>query len=155
MTFRLFKIKKFSDPRGNSKVFEFDKYFKNKFRRIYLSSNKKKGTIRGLHFQKKYKQNKLLIVEKGQIFDVLVNINKRSKDFKKFYSFKIGERNKFNCIYIPSNYAHGFQTLEDDTNIIYLIDEKFEKKNGLIKYNDSELNIKWPIEKIIISKKDS
>ena len=62
MIFKLFKIKKIPDSRGFSQIFEFNQYFKNKFNRIYFSINKKKGTIRGLHFQKKYKQNKLLIV---------------------------------------------------------------------------------------------
>lgn len=155
MTFKLFKIKKFSDTRGYSKVFEFDKFIKNKFNRIYFSFNEKKGTIRGLHFQNKNRQNKLLIVEKGQIFDVLVNINKKSRNYKNIYSFKIGEKKKFNCIYIPSEYAHGFQTLKKNTKIIYLIDNKFKKKNELIKFNDPNLNIKWPIKKITISKKDN
>lgn len=155
MTFKLLKIKKFSDKRGYSQVFEFNQYFKNKFKRVYFSINKKKGTIRGLHFQKRNKQNKLLIVLEGAIFDVLININKQSKNFKKIYSFKIGDKKKFNCIYIPSNFAHGFQTLEKNTKLIYLIDQKFEKRNELIRFDNENLNIKWPIKKIIISKKDN
>jgi len=110
MIFKLLKIKKISDIRGYSQIFEFDRYFKNKFKRVYFSVNKKKGTIRGLHYQKKNKQNKLLIVQEGTIFDVLVNINRKSKNFKKIYTFKLGDKKKFNCIYIPSNFAHGFQT---------------------------------------------
>ena len=155
MTYKLFKIKKISDTRGYSQIFEFDKYFKNKFKRVYFSINKNKGTIRGLHFQKKNKQNKLLIVQEGTIFDVLVNINKKSKNFKKIYTFKLGDKKKFNCIYIPANFAHGFQTLKKNTKLIYLIDQKFEKKNELIKFDDKNLNIKWPFEKKIISKKDN
>ena len=154
MTFKLFKIKKISDIRGYSKVFEFNKYLKNKFNRIYFSNNTKKGTIRGLHFQKKYRQNKLLIVNKGEIFDVLIDINKKSKNFNKIYSFEVGENKEFNCIFIPSDYAHGFQTTKKNTEIIYLIDNKFEKKNEIIKYNDLKYNINWPVKKIIISKKD-
>ena len=108
-----------------------------------------------MHFQKKYKQNKLLIVKNGVIFDVLINLDKKSKNYKKVYSFKIGDKQKFNCIFIPSNFAHGFQTLVNDTSLIYLIDNKFEIKNELISYNDPEFKIKWPIKKIIISKKDA
>ena len=152
--FKLFKIKKISDTRGYSQIFEFDRYFKNNFKRVYFSINKKKGTIRGLHFQKKNKQNKLLILQEGAIFDVLVNINKKSKNFKKVYTFKLGDKKKFNCIYIPSNFAHGFQTLKKNTKLIYLIDQKFEKKNKLISFNDENLSIKWPVKKITISKKD-
>ena len=155
MTFKLLKIKKFSDKRGYSQVFEFNQYFKNKFKRVYFSINKKKGTIRGLHFQKKNKQNKLLIVQEGAIFDVLVNINKKSKNFKKIYTFTLGYKKEFNCIYIPANFAHGFQTLKKNTKLMYLIDQKFEKKNELIKFDDKYLNIKWPIRKIIKSKKDN
>ena len=155
MIFKLFKIKKISDSRGFSQIFEFNQYFKNKFNRIYFSINKKKGTIRGLHFQKKYKQNKLLIVQEGAIFDVLVDINKKSKNFKKSYSFELGDKKKYNCIFIPSKFAHGFQTLKKNTKLIYLIDKKFEKKNGLIKYNDPEIKIEWPVKMITISKKDN
>jgi dTDP-4-dehydrorhamnose 3,5-epimerase len=155
MTFKLFKIKKFSDKRGYSRVFEFSKSIKNKFNRIYFTNNKKIGTIRGLHFQKKNKQNKLLIVQEGVIFDVLVNINKKSKNFKKIYTFELGDKKKFNCIYVPSNFAHGLQTLKKNTKLIYLIDQNFEKKNELIRYDNGNLNIKWPIKKIILSKKDN
>ena len=155
MIFKLLKIKKILDIRGYSQIFEFDRYFKNKFKRVYFSVNKKKGTIRGLHFQKKNKQNKLLIVQEGTIFDVLVNINRKSKNFKKIYTFKLGDKKKFNCIYIPSNFAHGFQTLKKNTKLIYLIDKNFEKKNELIKFDDENFNIKWPIKKITISEKDN
>lgn len=155
MIFKLFSINKIFDTRGYSQIFEFGKLYHNKFQRIYFSNNKKKGTLRGLHFQKKYKQNKLLIVKNGVIFDVLINLDKKSKNYKKVYSFKIGEKQKFNCIFIPSNFAHGFQTLVNDTSLIYLIDNKFEIKNELINYNDPEFKIKWPIKKIITSKKDA
>ena len=90
--FKLFKIKKISDLRGYSQIFEFSHYFKNKFKRVYFSINKKKGTVRGLHFQKKHKQNKLLIVQEGAVFDVLVDINKKTKNFKKIYSFQLGDK---------------------------------------------------------------
>ena len=154
MTYKLFKINKIFDKRGFSQIFEFSRLNKNNFQRIYFSNNKKKGTLRGLHFQKKYKQNKLLIVQNGLIFDVLINLNKKSKNYKKTYFFKIGDKQKFNCIFIPSNFAHGFQTLANDTSLIYLIDNKFEIKNKLINYNDPVFKIKWPIKKKIISKKD-
>ena len=153
--FKLFNIKKISDMRGYSQVFEFGRYFKYKFKRVHFSTNNKKGTIRGLHFQKKNKQNKLLIVQEGAIFDVLVNINKKSKNFKKIYTFTLGEKKRFNCIYIPSDFAHGFQTLKKNAKLIYLIDQNFEKKNELIRFDDEKLNIKWPIKKITLSKKDN
>ena len=155
MKFKLFNIKKNLDTRGSSFVFEFSKYFKNNFKRIYISENKKIGTIRGLHFQKKYRQNKLLLIESGSIYDVLININIKSKNYKKIYTFKLGYKNKFNCIYIPSDYAHGFQTLSKNTRLVYLIDNNFETKNELIRYNDKKFNIKWPKKKILMSQKDN
>ena len=116
---------------------------------------KKKEPLEACISKKKNKQNKLLIVQEGAIFDVLVNINKKSKNFKKIYTFTLGYKKEFNCIYIPANFAHGFQTLKKNTKLMYLIDQKFEKKNELIKFDDKYLNIKWPIRKIIKSKKDN
>jgi dTDP-4-dehydrorhamnose 3,5-epimerase len=158
---KIFKIKKLSDKRGsfskllssiqNQKIFK-----KEKIREINFSFNNKKGTVRGFHYQTgKFREIKLVYCLSGQILDVIVNINKKSKDYKKIYKFNLDERKK-EFLMIPKNYAHGFQTLKDNTILLYLHSSKYNKKfERRINPIKNDLNFNWP--KIIsnISKKDS
>lgn len=121
-----------------------------KIKEVNISYSKKKGTIRGLHFQTgKFKETKVIFVLKGKIFDVSVNL----KD-KKVKTYILDEK-KNNYIIIKENFAHGFQSLEDDTIIIYANTEIYNKKyEKIINPFNRDLKIKWPIKKFIISKKD-
>jgi len=115
----------------------------------------RKGVLRGLHFQlPPNEQAKLLRVVKGKIFDVIVDLRKKSETFGKRESFELSSEN-FEMIFIPRGFAHGFVTLEDDTEIIYKVDNFYapESDSGII-WNDPDLNIDWPTQEPILSEKD-
>ena len=119
------------------------------------SFSQKKGTIRGLHFQNApYEQAKIVYVTSGEIFDIFVDIRKGSKNYGKYYSIILNESTGF--VIIPKGFAHGFQTLSDNTILIYMHSEKFYKKldKGINPF-DKLLDIKWPIKKKIMSPKDN
>ena len=147
-----------ADVRGKfCKIFEkkIKKNLNFKIKEINFSYNKKKGTLRGIHYQDIPKnEDKLVFCVKGKVFDVVVNIQKKSKNFLKYKSFNLDESKK-QILYVPKGYAHGFQTLCDDCVLVYLHSEKFYKKldRGLNALN-KDLKIIWPIKKKIMSNKD-
>ena len=122
---------------------------------INNSFNKYKGTIRGLHFQKPPKAEKKIVrCINGAIWDVIVDLRKGSKTFGKWYGTELSSENRL-MMYVPEGFAHGFQTLSDNTEIIYLHSEFYSKKHeDALLYNDEKLLIDWPIRIENISKKD-
>ena len=120
-----------------------------------IAFNNKKGTIRGLHYQiPPYDGAKLVRCIKGRIWDVAVDLRPNSKTFKQWFSIELNEKNN-NLNYIPSGCAHGYQTLEDNSEMLYLMSQEYMLKyeRGL-KYNDPFFNIPFPLEVSSISKKD-
>ena len=114
----------------------------------------KKNVIRGLHIQTINSQGKFISVLKGKIFDVVIDLRKNSKTFGKVYKCVLSEKNN-TSIYVPPGFAHGFQALENENYIVYSCTKYRNKKSETtIKFDDKELNIKWPIKKFIISAKD-
>lgn len=106
-----------------------------------------KGVIRALHFQREMQQAKLVRCICGHVYDVVVDLRKESSTFKKWYGFDLtGKKN--NEILVPGGCAHGYLVLEDSI-ISYKCGEKFynEYDDGIM-WNDPELNIEWPLEKI-------
>ena len=149
----IFKNKSFKDKRGYFKELLREKKLKKKFP-FFVMSFSKKNVIRGLHIQTKKTQGKYISVIKGKIFDVAVDLRKNSKTFGKFFSCILSEKNS-KSIYIPSGFAHGFCGLGKENYIIYNCTQyRDASSEKAIKYNDKKLNIKWPIKKPIISKKD-
>ena len=128
-----------------------------KFVQDNYSFSKRKGTLRGLHFQiYPHEQAKIIRVIKGKIQDVVVDMRKKSKFFGKYLSFILSEKNS-KQIFIPVGFAHGFCTLEDNTEILYKTSKYYNKKSERsILWSDRSLAIKWktPSNKIIINKKD-
>jgi dTDP-4-dehydrorhamnose 3,5-epimerase len=115
-------------------------------------SYSKKNVIRGLHFQKKNKQAKIITIIKGKILDVCVNLNKKSKYFGKIYKFLLTPGK---VLIIPNYYAHGFECLSNETYLFYHLDNYQDKKNeGGILYNDKELKINWRTKNPILSNRD-
>ena len=120
-------------------------------------SKSKKGVLRGLHFQTKHPQGKLVRVIKGEVFDVGVDLRKGSKTFGKWAGAVLSDKNK-RQLYIPEGFAHGFLVLTDEAEFIYKCTDFYDPQNeGGIMWNDKDINIKWPITEdmeIILSEKD-
>ena len=117
-------------------------------------SSSKKNVLRGLHMQTSFPQGKYLSVIKGEIFDVAVDLRKKSKTFGKYFSIKLSDRNGFS-LYIPEGFAHGFVGLKKENIISYHCTNYRSKKHEIgIKWNDPDLNINWPKGKLTLSKKD-
>jgi len=149
----LVKNKKFNDSRGYFKELIVEKNIKVKFP-FHVMSFSKRNVIRGLHIQTKNPQGKFITVIKGKIFDVAVDLRKNSKTYGKYYSKILSEKNSLS-VYIPPGFAHGFCTLDKENFIIYSCTQYRNTKSEIgIKYNDQDLNIKWPIKKPILSIKD-
>ena len=143
----------FKDKRGYFKEILREKEIKKKLPFLVMSFSKK-NVLRGLHLQKKNSQGKFVSVIKGKIFDVAVDLRKDSKTFGHYFQCILSEKNS-KSIYIPPGFAHGFQALEKENYIIYSCTKyRHSKSEIVINFNDIDLNIKWPIKKIIISKKD-
>lgn len=120
-----------------------------------ISFNKIKGTLRGMHYQTApFQEAKLVRCTRGKIFDVIIDLRPTSLTFKQWFSTEIDEKNH-KMIYVPEYFAHGFQTLEDNTEIFYQISEYYmpEYAKG-IRWDEKTFDIKWPINPKIISEKD-
>ena len=151
----LFIIKNniYKDRRGYFKELIRENQLKKKFPFLVMSHSKK-NIVRGLHIQTKNPQGKFVTVIKGKIFDVALDLRKKSKTFGKVYSCMLSEKNS-NSIFIPAGFAHGFQSLERETYIIYSCTKYRDKKSEItIDVNDNNLKIKWPSKIRILSNKD-
>ncbi len=120
-----------------------------------ISFNQIKGTVRGLHFQKKpHEEAKFVRCVKGKVYEVFVDLRKNSKTFLKWSGIELDSKG-LTCLYVPEGFALGFQTLEDDTELLYQMSEWYKPEfSGGIIWDDKELGIKWPITMSIISEKD-
>jgi len=141
------------DQRGYFKELIREIKLKKKFPFLVMSFSKK-NVVRGLHIQTKKPQGKFITVIKGKIFDVALDLRKKSKTFGKIYSCVLSEKNS-NAIFIPPGFAHGFQSLDRETYVMYSCTKYRDKKSEItIDLNDKNLKIKWPSKIKILSKKD-
>jgi len=122
---------------------------------INRSLNKKRGTIRGMHFQKWPKaEGKIVQCTQGAIYDVAIDLRKNSPTFGKWESIELTEENK-KMFLIPKGFAHGFQTLTDNCELLYFMSEfYYSDYSSGVRWDDPFFNIKWPIKNPIISEKD-
>lgn len=121
-----------------------------------LSRTFAKGTIRGLHFQKEpYAEGKIVLCLRGEIFDVAVDLRKNSPTFLKWHA-DILSASRLEGFAIPKGFAHGFQSLTNDVEIMYLHSEPFhsEAESGIHVF-DPSLGISWPVEVSLISPRDA
>jgi len=144
----------YKDYRGLFKEDFKKKFFKNTKFVFGCTSSSKKNVVRGLHLQTKFSQGKYVSVLKGAIFDVAVDLRKKSKTFGKHFKIVLSENNA-KSLYIPPGFAHGFLALKKENIVYYSCTNYRSAKHeiGLL-WNDKNLKIKWPIKKPIISKKD-
>lgn len=121
-----------------------------------ISFNAKKGTLRGMHYQSKpHEEAKLVRCTRGSIYDVIIDIRLDSPTFKSSFAVEL-RSGKYNMLYIPEGFAHGFLTLEDNTEVFYQMSDFYypELAKG-IRWDDPLFAIKWPkISQLIISEKD-
>ena len=142
------------DSRGFFKEDFKKKNFKKKNFVFGCTSSSKKNVLRGLHLQTKFSQEKHLSVLKGSILDVVVDLRSKSKTFGKYFKIVLSDKNAKSLI-IPAGFGHGFLCLEKENIIYYYCTNYRSKKHEIgILWNDKDLNIKWPIKKPIITKKD-
>lgn len=121
-----------------------------------VSSNAKAGTLRGMHYQlPPYEEAKLIRCTRGALYDVIVDLRPDSVSYKRWLGVEL-TANNYRMLYVPANFAHGFITLEDDTEAIYFVSEFYTpgSERGL-RWDDSQFNIKWPHPVDVISEKDA
>ncbi len=149
----LLKTDVHKDSRGFFKEVEKNRILKKKF--VFdCFSYSKKNTLRGLHLQTNKSQAKIITVVQGKILDVVVDLRKKSKTFGKYFAVEISQNSNFS-LFIPENFAHGFLCLSKNCGVYYKCSNYRDKKSETtIKWNDKSLNIKWPVKKPILSKKD-
>lgn len=147
---------------GDNRGFFMEFWNKRDFEEIGLNmefvqdnhSKSKKGVLRGLHFQTKNSQGKLVRCIKGKVYDVAVDLRKGSKTFGKYFGIELTEENK-KMFYIPEGFAHGFLALSEEVEFLYKATNYYtpEYESGII-WNDKDINIDWPLEKYGIKEED-
>jgi len=156
----IIELEKIEDERGFfARTWDVEK-FKNiglnsKIVQCNMSLSKQKGIIRGMHYQlEPHQETKFLRCTKGAIYDVIVDLRKDSETFRQWLGVELTENN-YRMLYVPKGFAHGFQTLELDTEVFYQVSEAYhpESERG-VRWDDPAFKISWPLEEKIISKKD-
>jgi dTDP-4-dehydrorhamnose 3,5-epimerase len=152
---------KFEDSRGSftrlfSKSFLVDEFGFEKLCDVNLSKTKFKGTVRGLHLQSApFQETKLVTCINGSVFDVVVDLRKNSSTYLTIFTLILTADNGLSLL-IPKGCAHGFQSLEDNSDLLYCVDSPYSAKNQLgVNPNDPLLQIPWPLQISDISKQDS
>ena len=151
----ILKSKIYIDSRGYFKEVYRKNILKNLDFPFDIMSFSKKNALRGLHTQTISPQAKIITVTHGKILDVAVDLRKNSKTFGKCVQIIISDKDDFS-FYIPKNFAHGFLCLSKECTVNYKCSEyRNEKSETTINWSDKDINIKWPIKKPILSKKDA
>ncbi len=135
---------------------EFESHGLNpQFVQCNVSFNKRKGTLRGMHFQAPpYEEAKLLRCTRGAIFDVIIDLRCNSSSFKRHFAVVLSAENS-TMLYIPEQFAHGFQTLENDTEVFYQMSQLYAPEYGRgVRWNDPAFGIQWPPDERVINERD-
>ena len=120
-----------------------------------ISFNKRKATLRGLHYQSApHQEVKLVRCTRGAAYDVILDLRKDSATFRKWIATELSPENR-HMLYIPAGVAHGFQTLKANTEMFYQMSEFYQPEFACgVRWNDLAVNITWPMSKPIMSPKD-
>ena len=120
-------------------------------------SKSKKGVLRGLHFQKKNPQGKLVRVVSGEVYDVAVDLRKGSDTYGKWYGVLLSAENK-KQFYVPEGFAHGFVVMSETAEFVYKCTRFYDPSDeGCLMWNDPEIGIDWPVPEnaeLLLSEKD-
>ena len=120
-----------------------------------ISFNKRTGTLRGMHFKTApYEEAKLVRCTMGAVYDVIIDLRPDSSTFLRWIAAELTAENR-KMLYVPENFAHGYQTLADNTEVFYQVSQFYSpgSEQGL-RYNDPTFGIKWPMDVQVISHKD-
>jgi dTDP-4-dehydrorhamnose 3,5-epimerase len=121
-----------------------------------VSYNSRKGTLRGMHLQRPpYEEVKLIRCPRGSLFDVIIDLRPESASYKQWMGVELSADNR-RMLYVPRGFAHGFQTLEDDTETFYMVSESYVPgAEAGVRWDDPAFGIEWPLgEPNVISDKD-
>ena len=156
----LVEAKSFSDDRGFfAETYKKSEFIKHGIDYDFVQDNhsrSKRGVLRGLHYQKSpVAQAKLVSVARGEIFDVAVDIRKRSPTYGRWVSAVLSDQNH-RFLSVPEGFAHGFQVLSEEADVIYKVTAEYspEHERGII-WNDPTLAIDWPIKDPLLSPRDA
>ncbi len=155
------KIEKLEDERGFFARTWDKEFFKSNglntdLVQCNISFNKKKGTVRGLHYQiPPYEEAKLVRCTHGKVFEVMIDLRKNSKTFLQWDSVELDSKD-YKMLFVPEGFALGLQTLEDNTEVHYQMSQSYNPKysKGII-WNDKTLKIDWPLNPSVISENDA
>jgi dTDP-4-dehydrorhamnose 3,5-epimerase len=153
-------LEKINDERGffsrswDKQIFD-DNGLNSNLVQCNISFNKKKGTLRGMHYQEHpYQEAKLVRCTRGSVYEVMIDLRENSSTFKHWEAVELNE-NEHKMLYIPEGFALGFQTLENNSEIFYQMSQNYMPKFSRgVKWDDDAFKIKWPLEITVISKKD-
>lgn len=151
----------FGDNRGYfMETYQYEDFKAAGLDMVFVQDNQsksKKGVLRGLHYQTRNSQGKLVRVIKGEVYDVAVDLRQNSETFGKYFGVLLSEENK-KQFYIPEGFAHGFLVLSDEAEFVYKCTNYYDPTSeaGLM-WNDPDIGIEWPLEdgmEILLSEKD-
>lgn len=154
--------KRFEDERGFfSEVWNQERFAQTGINVRFVQDNHSRsnarGVLRGLHFQvAPGAQDKLVRVSRGSVFDVAVDIRRESPTYGRWAGI-ILSADEWNQLYVPKGFAHGFVTLEDDTEVLYKVSAPYSPElDRTIRFDDADIGIEWPVARaeLILSKKD-
>ena len=150
---------------GDARGYFMETYNYNEFKAagldmVFVQDNQSKsrrGVLRGLHFQKRYPQGKLVQVVKGEVFDVAADLRPGSETYGKWTGVLLSDENK-RQFYIPRGFAHGFLVLSEEAEFVYKCDEFYHPEDeGGLRWNDPDVGVDWPIAEdmeLLLSEKD-
>lgn len=153
--------KVFGDSRGYfMETYNYEDFKNEGLDMVFVQDNQsksKKGVLRGLHFQTKHTQGKLVRVISGEVFDVAVDLRNGSDTYGKWYGVVLSAENK-KQFYVPEGFAHGFLVISEEAEFVYKCTDFYHPEfEGSIAWNDPGIGIEWPlegIEEIMLSEKD-
>ena len=125
------------------------------FAQSSVSFNKREGTLRGMHFQKSpHEETKLVRCTMGAIYDVIVDLRPGSPTVTRWFGLELSAANR-KAVYVPKGFAHGFITLNDESEVLYQISAEFRPESAAgVRWNDPAFAIEWPVEAVVMSRRD-